>query len=241
MNVVLLAAGGNDASVEGEGYPFCLSELQGQPLIEILLDKWVDIQPHFAVMLREDDIKRYHLDHVVNQITPNATVYPIPALTAGAACTALMAIDQINNDEPLVIINADELLDIDYAKALKKFQDNGFDAGTIIFESVHPRYSYVKIDDDGVVNEAAEKNPISRNATAGFYWYRQGKDFVEVATRSMRKHAVSNEPYFICPLFNEMILDQKRVGTFRIDKSLYKPFKSQQQVQQFRSMVENLL
>lgn len=241
MNVIILAAGGSSPSTDADGYPICLTEINGQPLIELLLEKWKGIEVNFAVMMRKEDIDRYHMDHVIHQVTSDAKVYPISAPTAGAACTALMAVEQVNSDEPLVILNGDELLDIDYQQPLAFFASENLDAGTVVFDSVHPRYSYVRLNQDGLVTEAAEKNPISRNATAGFYWYRNGSDFVAAAMSSIRKHALSDTPYFICPLFNEMILEQKKVGVYQIEKTDYKPFKSQQQIQKFQSVLEQIL
>ena len=37
------------------------------------------------------------------------------------------------------------------------------DAGVITFESVHPRWSYVRLDSENRVTETAEKRPISNS------------------------------------------------------------------------------
>jgi dTDP-glucose pyrophosphorylase len=240
MNVIILSAGSSAASA-GDNYPICLYEFNSKPFIQILLEKWQGIDAKFAVMLNEEDIVKYHLDHVISQINSKAILYPISSPTAGAACTALMAIEQINNDEPLVILNGDELLDINYLEPLQSFRDQEVDAGTIIFDSVHPRYSYVRLDERDRVIEAAEKNPISRNATVGFYWYKHGSDFVRAAMRTIEKQALADTPFFVCPMFNELVLEGKQIGVYRIDKEAYKPFKSQQQLAQFQSVLEKLL
>jgi dTDP-glucose pyrophosphorylase len=239
MNAIILSAG--SAGSSGDAYPVSLSEFNGKPLIQILLEKWQGMNVNFGVMLSADDIARYHLDRVVTQVSPSAKVYSVSAPTAGAACTALMAVEQINADEPLLILNGDELLDIDYEAPLKFFNDSGFDAGVISFDSVHPRYSYVRLDENDLVIEAAEKNPISRNATVGFYWYRHGSSFVEAAMRSIRKQALLDKPFFVCPVFNELILKHQKIGVYKIDQSLYKPFKSQQQIAQFQAVLEKML
>ena len=63
----------------------------------------------------------------------------------------------------------------------------------VTFRSLHPRYSYMLVDDNGLIVEAAEKRPISRHATAGFYWYRRGADFVQSAQDMIRKDAHVDE------------------------------------------------
>lgn len=241
MNVIILAAGGATSTLNVDGYPLCLSEFNGKLLIELLLEKWKGRDVNFSVMLRDSDIQQYHLDHVVCRVAPNAQVFAVSAPTAGAACTALLAVERIDNDEPLVVVNGDELLDIDYGQPLDYFEGGDLDAGTIIFDSVHPRYSYVCLDEEGLVIEAAEKNPISRNATAGFYWYRRGSDFVAGAMQSIRKNAISEQPFYICPIFNELILARKKIGVYRIEKSAYKPFKTKSQIEQFQMVLERLL
>ncbi len=239
MNVIILAAGGQPVADNSDGYPLCLTEIKGKPLIEVLLEKWNNFDVNFSLMMRKSDVEKYHLDSVVKQINKKAVVYPINSPTAGAVCTALMAIENINNDQPLVILNGDELLEIEYSKPIDFFSQSKLDAGVVVFDSIHPRYSYVRLE-DGLVIEAAEKNPISRNATAGFYWYKRGADFVESSFRHIRKQAVTEDPYFICPVFNEFILQGKTIGAYKIEKALYKPFKSQQQIIQFQSLIENL-
>lgn len=239
MNVVILLAGKSFTKDNLNKYPLCLTEISGKPLIEILIKKWENVDVNFAIMLRKCDIEKYHLDSVVKQINQKAKVYSINAPTSGAVCTALMAIEQININEPLVVLNGDELLDIDYTEPLNFFYKSNFDAGTIIFDSVHPRYSYVKIEND-IVEEVAEKNPISRNATAGFYWYRRGSDFVSAAFNFIQKHPFMESSYFICPVFNELILKDHKIGAFKIQTKAYTPLKSEQQISKFHSLVESL-
>ena len=55
---------------------------------------------------------------------------------------------------------------------LKNLGSGDYSAGTVIFKSVHPRWSYVKLDSKKNVVEAAEKVPISNNATAGTYFFK---------------------------------------------------------------------
>ena len=105
--------------------------------------------------------------------------------TKGAACSCLLAINHIPPDDPLIVANADQIIDWDLNAVLSYFEEGDFDAGTICFESVHPRRSYVAVDEQGEVVEAAEKKPISRNAIAGFYYYRRGSDFIQAAMKSI--------------------------------------------------------
>ncbi len=79
----------------------------------------------------------------------------VDGLTAGAVCTALLAIEHINNETPLVIANADQLVEVDLCDVIQSFEQQSLDAGTLVFDSVHPRWSYVRLDENGCVIEAA--------------------------------------------------------------------------------------
>ena len=61
------------------------------------------------------------------------------------------------------------------------FNNDKIDAGILTFKSTHPKWSFAKVDKDGLVTEVAEKNPISDTATVGFYYWKKGSDFVKYA------------------------------------------------------------
>jgi dTDP-glucose pyrophosphorylase len=71
------------------------------------------------------------------------------------------------------------------------------------------------------VIEAAEKRPISRYATAGVYYFRQGKAFVQAAMEMIKKDAHTNGIFYVCPTFNELILEQAKIGVYKISRDSY--------------------
>ena len=56
------------------------------------------------------------------------------------------------------------------------------------FKATHPKWSFAKIDEQGLVTEVAEKNPISNIATVGFYWWKQGSYFVKYAEQMIERN-----------------------------------------------------
>jgi hypothetical protein len=236
VRVLILAAGsppedGAEEPASRAGYPALLAELGGELLVERLARACADLSgARLAFVVREEEARRHHLGNVVAHVAPGAEVVRVRGDTAGAACSALLAIGQIATDEDLLVLNANEVLDIDFGAVVEGFRASGHDAGVVVFPSVHPRYSFVRLDAEGLVVEAAEKNPISRNATAGFYWYRRGGDFVRAIERMIRKEAHVDGRYYICPAFNELVLDGARIGAHRIPADRYRPVKSRRQL-----------
>ena len=236
MNILLLAAGGNINEVEEKGFPLTLSEFNGRPLIQYLIEVCLNIDENINLIIafKRSDIQKFYLDNIVKLLAPVAKIISIENNTKGAACTALLASQYINNNEELLILNANDYLQIDLQKPILDFREQGLDAGTLTFDSIHPRYSYVRLK-DGFVIEAAEKRPISRHATAGFYWFKQGMDFVKAAKNMIYKGSSVNDIFFICPVFNELILNQRKIGVFEIDTNLYFPVKNLNQLMDIKT------
>lgn len=232
MNILILGAG--PASAEEQGYPIWLAEHAGELLVERLARACLAAGPARLIFaVREQDVRRYAIGNVIALAAPGAAIVPVRGTTKGAACTALLAIPHIGAEEELLILNANEFIDEEYGAILRGFRDRGLDAGVAVFPSLHPRYSYVRLDADGLVVEAAEKRPISREATAGFYWYRRGADFVRAVERMIEKDAEVDGLFFICPAFNELVLDQARIGVHRLAADRYHPIKSARQAEQY--------
>ena len=62
------------------------------------------------------------------------------------------------------------------------------------------------------------KKPISDDATAGVYYFREGKSFVEAANQMIDKKITVDDQYFVCPVYNELILDGNKIRKFDIEK-----------------------
>jgi len=239
MNILILAAGKPNTE-SSDTYPLCLTEIDGVPLVEKILSACAELpMSNIIFALRAEDVRRHHLDNVVKLLSPSAEIITVSDRVLGAACTALLAAEHINNDKELLIVNGDSLIDIPYNSVLQKFRERGLDAGTISFRSVHPRYSYVRLDENDLVVEAAEKNPISRHATAGFYWYSSGKDFVRAAQSMIRKDANVGGHYFICPAFNQLVLEHAKIGIHEIDSKQYHQLKTEKQLSHYEASLDH--
>lgn len=234
--IVLMAGGSEDFEKEGYKFPKYLLEINGKPLLEHFINSLSGFESDFIFIVKKEEAQKWYLENVIRLLIPNAKIFKVEKETKGAACTALFAIDEINNDEPLLITNGDQILDMDYKDFLKSFA--GKDAGAAIFESVHPRWSYVKLDENGDVVEASEKRPISKNATAGTYYYKKGSDFVSSVTNMIKKDANVNGFYYVCPAFNEMILEQKKISTYKISREQYHSIANVEGLKQYEQFLQ---
>lgn len=186
----------------------------------------------FTFIVSQSDCDRYHIDRTLSLLTGDTcNVVRISRETSGSACSALLAIDHISVDEPLLIANSDQIFDDDLSKILSSF--NAADGGVVTFTSVHPRWSYARVDSNNNVVEVAEKKPVSRHAIAGLYYFSKGADFIASAKEMISKDENVDGKYFVAPCFNQMILRGKRVINAEVSVERYHTLYSPRKVEDF--------
>jgi dTDP-glucose pyrophosphorylase len=236
MNILLLMAGGNKLFEEaGYPYPKNLIEIDGIPLVQHVLSSLAELEKmnsRLICFVNREENQRNYTGSIISLLDPQAIVIEVNEPTIGAACTALLAVEHINKSEPLVIVNGDQIINGDLSSIVMKFQSQDcLDGGIIVFEAVHPRWSYVRCNSEGLVIEAAEKRPISKLATAGFYYFARGEDFVSSAKQMIRKDAHINGSFYVCPVYNELILKQLKIGVHEIPRKDYFSLSTPQNLQ----------
>jgi dTDP-glucose pyrophosphorylase len=177
------------------------------------------------------------MDSILKLLVPDSKVAISYGNTNDAVCSCLLAIDYINNDEPLLIAGCNQYINSDLNSAANYFLNSGTDGGVIVFNSVNVNMSFVKLDDDGHVVEAREKYPISNIASTGCYYYKNGNEFVKYAMTMIYKRQPLNGKYYLCPIFNEMILESKRVNTYQINTEDYFHLRSRKDYERFESFM----
>jgi HAD superfamily hydrolase (TIGR01509 family) len=215
MNILIPMAGaGSRFEKAGYTFPKPLIEVKGKPMIQVVVEN-LNIEANYIFVVQKSHREKYNLDTLLNLITPNCKIVEVDGLTEGAACTALLAKEFINNDNPLFFANSDQFVEWDSNEFMYKMQESGVDGGIVTFEATHPKWSFAKIDNNGFVTEVAEKNPISNIATVGYYYWKHGSDFVKYAEEMISKDIRVNNEFYVCPVFNEAIKDGKRITIFK--------------------------
>jgi dTDP-glucose pyrophosphorylase len=222
-------------------YPKPLIEIDGKPIIELViacLDK-IKEDKRFIFIVNTKDCQRYNLDRMLHLIaSEKSIVIQLEKETKGAACSALMAIDYINNKDPLLISNSDHFFDYDLDRVVNAFNIRELDIGVVCFDSVHPKWSFVRLDSQNKIIETAEKRPLSRNAIAGLYFFRHGEDFISAAMRTIKKDAHVNEQFYISSTLNELVLENKNMETYNIPSSNYHNFYSPNKIKEYEESIK---
>ena len=217
LNVIIPMAGaGSRFEKAGYTFPKPLIEVKGKPMIQVVVDN-LNIDANYIYVVQKSHRSKYNLDTLLNLITPNCKIVEVDGITEGAACTALLTKEFIDNENPLFFANSDQFVEWNSNDFMYKMQETNADGGIVTFKATHPKWSFAKIDDNGFVTEVAEKNPISDNATVGYYYWKRGSDFIKYAEQMIEKDIRVNNEFYVCPVFNEAILDGMKIRTFDTD------------------------
>jgi NDP-sugar pyrophosphorylase family protein len=222
-------------------FPKLLIEIDGVPMVERFIRSITAADPsaEFVFVLRGEHCRTYGLDLVVKEASDGrCVIFKVEKSTAGAVCTALLAVDVIDNDEPLVICNGDQIIEEGIGQSLACFAEQKVDAGVVIFPSIHPRWSYARLDERGCLTEAAEKRVISRTAIAGFYYFASGRSFVEAAKAAIVSGRSVNGVYYVSLVLNELVLKGLTIGAYEIATESYQSLYSPQRLENYERQVQ---
>ena len=218
MKILIPMAGeGSRFAKEGYQFPKPLIDVNGKPMIQRVVEN-LDFDAEYIFLVRKSHVDKYDglLDTLSRITNDKSEVVIVDSLTEGAACTALLAQDYINTEEDLLIANSDQIIEYERENFVYLKNLSNVDGIVYTFNAVHPKWSFVKTNSRGIIKEVAEKKPISNIATCGIYWYRHGSDFVRYAHQMIEKNVRVNGEFYIAPVYNELISDEKTLVPFYV-------------------------
>lgn len=237
LNIVIPLAGRGSRFV-GAGYekPKPFIDVCGKPMIQRVIENLTPYEPYRFIFLA----RREHEEYIKKHMSFATNVIYVDEVTEGAACTVLLAKAAIDTKDSLLIANSDQLIEWNDVSRVRKcrhgeqmgvvhWQENnnvqdmindavlrGMQGSIATFYATHPKWSYARLGANGdFVREVAEKKVISNHATVGVYWFKHGSDFVEAAEQMIEKDIRTNNEFYVCPVFNEMIRT-KGVGIYPV-------------------------
>jgi HAD superfamily hydrolase (TIGR01509 family) len=218
MNILIPMAGaGKRFSDAGYIFPKPLIEIEGKPMIQWVIDN-LNIKANYIFLVQKEHVEKFNIQSLLKILEPNSKIIVIDKLTEGAACTTLLAKNLINNNCPLIISNSDQFIEWDSSKSIYNFLSKKIDGAILTFKSTHPKWSYAKADKNNKVIEVAEKKVISDNATVGIYYWKYGSDYVKYAEQMIKKNIRTNNEFYVCPVYNEAIIDNKNITIHNVSK-----------------------
>lgn len=220
INVLIPMAGqGSRFSKAGYKKPKPFIDVAGKPMIKRVLENLALPDARFVLIARQE-----HINAELELVKQLEYEYPIhfvsiDKLTEGTACTVLHARQYINNEDPLIIANSDQIVEFSFREYVLDCFERKLDGSILTFfdKEKNPKWSFAKINHTNHVTLVREKEVISDYATVGIYMFAKGKYFVESAIDMILAQDRVNGEYYTCPVYNYMIAQKKVVGIYNID------------------------
>lgn len=220
INIVIPMAGeGSRFAKAGYEKPKPFIDVAGKPMIARVLENLAYPNARYILIARKDHIETEK--ELVKEIESqfNAIFIPINKLTEGTACTVLYARKYINNNDPLLIANSDQIVDMNIADFIDDCSKRDLDGSILTFIDKYsdPKWSFAKLNANGLVTEVKEKVVISEYATVGIYLYAKGQDFINSAIDMIIENDRVNNEFYTCPTYNYAINEGKKIGIYNIE------------------------
>lgn len=195
--------------------PKPIIDVKGMPMF-VQAEKCIglDFDQHIFITRKEHNLSAY-----IYKWYPNAIVKELDYLTQGTACT-LLTVQEFLKDDSFLICNCDQYAIGDSQKFKALLDDSTTDACIALFEDLekNPKWSFAKIENENII-QIAEKVPISKWATVGWYYWKDGKEFINCAEEMIAKNDRVNNEFYACPVYNYLIQDKtKNVRPFFVQE-----------------------
>ena len=190
-------------------------DVNGKTMIEHVVEMMNYSSATFHFIMQLSDYRYYDVHEILSPLVKNYHIHTIDGTTEGAACTVLTLRDKISRNDPVMIVNSDQII---------KWGENPFknlvfvDGCIYCFKGSGPKWSYARKEGPRVV-EVAEKKQISDDATAGAYFWKWWGDFVDAADRMIEKDIRVNGEFYVAPVYNEAL--DKFIITRDVDKVVH--------------------
>lgn len=220
INIVIPMAGaGSRFADAGFTTPKPLIDVCGVVMIERVLENLKVHHARYILIVRNEDLVSEKATFERLREKYDCEILVVDKLTEGAVCTILLSCWLINNDEPLLLANSDQIVEMDMGDFIHDSVDRKLDGSILTFPANHSKWSYARIDGNGHLIELREKEVISEHATAGLYYYERGRDFVNSAIQMIANNDRVNNEFYTAPAYNYAVENGLRIGICEIQES----------------------
>jgi dTDP-glucose pyrophosphorylase len=208
----------------GFGSPKGLVLWHDQEVIINALESYVINLERACVAVHKEEDTEWGISSVISRKFPAVRIVKIRPGTLGALASALVAMEGVDPDAPLVVAAGDSVVKGGMSGQIEKFQAMNVDAATIAFQSQNPRWSYLSVDPYGAVRQVQEKRVIGPLATTGVFYFRTARQFLSAAQWVLVNNAMNNGVYYVSTTLNYMISQGLNVYYSTIPRDQYASF-----------------
>jgi len=216
MNIVIPMAGlGNRFKIEGYDDIKPMIKIGGRTMIERVIDS-LNFDGQYIFIVNTQNKQGEDLKSLLKNITNNPIIIEIDYLTEGPANTALLAKDYINNEEPLIVTNCDQIMEWDIDKFKQHVQLTNCDGTVVTYTTTTNKNSYVELDKNGTAIKFYEKEVVGDVSLNGIHFWKKGIYFIESAESMIKNGIRVNNEFYVSLTYNQLIEKGFKIDNYHI-------------------------
>lgn len=177
--------------------------------IESILNDYHNRVNIYICLQKYHEIYESKLNRIKNKYNVNITY--LDYYTSGQAETVGILLKKVDNLNPIITANCDQVIKWNINKFLDFCIANNFDGCIPVFKSDQNKWSYALVDDNGVVIRTAEKKVISDCATVGIYYWKDRNTIMNSINSMFDCNDTTNNETYLCPAYNYLIKNGGKV------------------------------
>ena len=224
VHTVITAAGDSRPlfMAAGFGGPKNLMRWEGSEVLVRAVNSYSQGRQRTRVALNREECDEWPTVVCLQSECPGVVAVTVNPNVAGALVSALLAMDGIPDEAPLVVAAGDSEIDGGITPFVDEFLKSGVDAGTIVFASTNPRWSYVLPGPGGLVRQVAEKRVIGPFATTGVFFFRRAQTFRRAAEWCLVNNARDRGLFYVSTALNYLVMEGLSVRYSEIPREKYR-------------------
>jgi hypothetical protein len=210
---IITAAGEDEGSFQEGGFklPKNLIPFKSTTILGAAIGSYGCSGENTHVVIRGEEAKFWKTNEVLLIDYPNVSFHMIPRATRGALCSAAMALDDLDANLPLIVASGDSVITGELESLFPRFLEEDCVAGTLLFESTLPRWSYARLSATSQILEMAEKVPISPFASTGLFYFKSAELFMRATEWVLKENMHTKGAFYISSALNYLIMNGENV------------------------------
>lgn len=224
INTVITAAGDSESVFLKAGFdtPKNLLVVDGKEVLFRAASSYAHDLTRTTISLNREECLKWPTISKVQGWHSQIRIVRVSSLVPGALVSAILALDTIPLDEPLVVAAGDSEITGGIKNYIREFVSSGIDLGTIVFKSQNPRWSYISTGKNDAIQQVAEKRVIGPLATTGVFYFQTAQSFLHLSEWCFTNNAVHLGRFYLSSTINAAIMEGLKVKYIEIPRSDYK-------------------
>jgi hypothetical protein len=224
INTVITAAGDSESVFLNAGFetPKNLLVVDGKEVLLRAATSYAHDLSRTTISLNREECLKWPTLIMVEGWHSEIRIVQVSSMVPGALVSAILALENIPLDEPLVVAAGDSEITGGIKNYIREFISSGIDLGTIVFKSQNPRWSYIATGKNDYVQQVAEKRVIGPLATTGVFYFQTAQSFLHLAEWCFTNNAMHLGRFYLSSTINAAIIHGLKVKYIEIPRSEYR-------------------